>query len=130
MTNEAYGRTVEFEWGGDTYCAREINTTFNGEPVNITDGCSDGWQELLDEDGETSVQIELAGIYKVPTLRTAKLTRDVQKPGTLTWTSEGATITGTWSLGAYAEGAPYNDAITYTATFMSSGPVEAGTVSS
>jgi predicted secreted protein len=128
MTNEAYGRKVTFEWGGVTYKAREKNLTIDGEPANVTDDGDNGIQTLLEEDSELAVGIELTGIYKVATLRTAKLAGNVQETGTLTYVDEGATITGTFNLGAYSEGMPYEDAITYSASFMSSGPVTTGTV--
>lgn len=123
-----YGRNVTFVWNSVTYKAREKSLTVNGEPANITDDGDSGWQTLLSEDAEKSVQIELSGIYKVATLRESKINGTVQAAGTLTYTDEGKTITGTFSLGNYSEGQPYNEAITYTATFMSSGAVTAGTV--
>lgn len=123
-----YGRNVTFVWNSTTYKAREKSLTINGEPANITDDGDSGWQTLLSEDAEKSVQIELSGIYKVPTLRESKINGTVQAAGTLTYTGEGKTITGTFSLAGYSEGQPYNEAITYTATFMSSGAVTAGTV--
>jgi predicted secreted protein len=127
MTAE-YGRKVRFEWDGTTYKAREKNLTVGGEPVNITDDHDSGWQTLLEEDGEKSVTIELTGVYKDPTLREAKINGPTQASGTLTYEEEGKTITGTFNLGEYSEGQPYNEAITYTANFMSTGTVTAGTV--
>lgn len=124
-----YGRDLTFEWNSVTYKAREKSLTINGEPANITDDGDSGWQVLLDADAEKSVTIELSGIYKVATLREAKINGTVQATGTLTYVSEGKTITGTFNLGNYSEGQPYNEAITYTASFMSSGAITAGTVS-
>jgi predicted secreted protein len=123
-----YGRNVTFVWNSVTYKAREKSISVNGEPSNITDDGDSGWQTLLDADAEKSVNIELSGIYKVPTLRESKINGTVQAAGTLTYTDEGKTITGTFNLANYSEGAPYNEAITYTASFMSSGVVTAGTV--
>jgi predicted secreted protein len=128
--SENYGRNVTFEWGDVTYKAREKNLTIDGEPANITDDHDDGIQRLLEEDSELAVTIELTGIYKVATLREAKLNKDTREEGTLTYVDEGTTISGTFNLGAYSEGQPYDDAITYTASFMSTGPVVPGTVSS
>ena len=123
-----YGREITFAWNSVTYKAREKSLTINGEPANITDDGDSGWQTLLDEDAEKSVQIELSGIYKVATLREAKINGIVQAAGTLTYVTEAKTITGTFNLGNYSEGQPYNEAITYTASFMSSGAVTAGVV--
>ncbi len=125
---EAYGRKVTFEFDGVVYKAREKSLTIDGEPVNVSDDHDDGVQRLLAEDAEKSVSIELSGIYKEATLRELKLTNATQAAGTLTYVDEGTTIAGTFNLGSYSEGQPYNEAITYTANFMSTGAVTAGTV--
>jgi predicted secreted protein len=120
-----YGRNVVFTWDGVAVKAREKSLTIDGEAANVTDDGDSGWQVLLDEDAEVSVSIELTGVYKDPVFREAKIAGTIQETATLTY-ADGRTITGTFNLGSYSEGQPYNDAITYTASFMSTGPVTAG----
>ena len=120
-----YGRKVAFTWDSSPIeGVREKSLTINGEPVNVTSDEDNGWQELLDEDAETSVQIELSGVTKDTILRHAKLSggASLQATATLTYT-DGYEISGTFQLGAYSEGQPYNEAVTFTATLMSTGVV-------
>jgi predicted secreted protein len=120
-----YGRKVTLEWGTASLLGvREKSLSINGEPVNVTSDEDDGWQMLLTEDAENSVQIELSGVTKDTVLRQAKLTggASLNEDVTLTY-SDGSTITGNFQLGPYSEGQPYNEAVTFTATLMSNGPV-------
>ena len=120
-----YGRDVEFKWGSNTLTGvREKSLSLNGEPVNVTSDEDDGVQILLTEDAEKSVQIELSGVTKDDVLRAAKISGGaaLQETVTLTYT-DGGMLTGTFHLGPYSEGQPYNDAVTFTATLMSTGPV-------
>lgn len=120
-----YGRKVTLEWGASSLLGvREKSLSVNGEPVNVTSDEDDGVQVLLSEDAEKSVQIELSGVTKDDVLRKAKLDGGaaLQEEVTMTY-PDGATISGTFQLGPYSEGQPYNEAITFTATLMSTGPV-------
>lgn len=120
-----YGRKVAFTWGGSAVNGvREKALTLNGEPVNVTSDEDDGIQILLDEDAEFSVQIELSGVTKDEILRAAKFAggASLQETATLTYTN-GAVISGTFHLAAYSEGQPYNEAVTFSATLMSTGAV-------
>lgn len=120
-----YGRKVTLTWGAAQLLGvREKSLSINGEPVNVTSDEDDGWQMLLTEDAENSVQIELSGVTKDTVLRQAKLTggASLNEDVTLTY-SDGSTITGNFQLGPYSEGQPYNEAVTFTATLMSNGPV-------
>lgn len=124
MTAE-YGRKVAFTWNGSAVLGvREKSLSLNGEPVNITSDEDDGIQKLLNEDAEFSVQIELSGVTKDDIFRTAKMAggAELQKTATLTY-SDGAVLSGTFHLGAYSEGQPYNEAVTFSATLMSTGAV-------
>jgi predicted secreted protein len=120
-----YGRAVAFTWDTSPVLGvREKSLTVNGEPVNVTSDEDDGVQVLLAEDAETSVQIELSGVTKDTVFRAAKLTggESLQADVSLTY-SDGGEIAGTFQLGPYSEGQPYNEAVTFTATLMSTGPV-------
>jgi predicted secreted protein len=111
-----YGRKVILLWDTSPILGvREKSLTINGEAVNVTSDEDDGIQILLAEDAERSVTIELSGVTKDAILRAAKLAGGsaLRKAITLTYT-DGAEI---------AEGQPYNEAITFTATLMSTGAV-------
>ena len=120
-----YGRAVDFEWNSAAVLGvREKSLSINGEPVNVTSDEDSGWQTLLDGDAERSVTIELSGVTKDTVLRLAKMTggASLNSTATLTYTN-GDVLSGTFHLGAYSEGIPYNEAVTFTATLMSDGAV-------
>jgi len=120
-----YGRKVVFTWDtAPILGVREKSLSVNGEAVNVTSDEDDGVQMLLAEDAETSVQIELSGVTKDNILRTAKMAGGaaLQADVTLTY-SDGGAIAGTFQLGPYSEGQPYNEAVTFTASLMSTGAV-------
>jgi predicted secreted protein len=120
-----YGRKVVLLWDAAAILGvREKSLTINGEAVNVTSDEDDGVQILLAEDAETSVTIELSGVTKDSILRAAKFAGGaaLREAVTLTYT-DGAEIAGNFQLGAYSEGQPYNEAVTFTATLMSTGAV-------
>lgn len=118
-----YGRKVQFMWDdAEIEGVREKSLTIDGEPANVTSDEDDGWQVLLEEDAERSVSIELSGVTKDTILRDAKLNGPLRATATLTY-SNGYTISGEFQLAGYSEGQPYNEAVTFTATLMSTGPV-------
>src|SRR6056297_2319946 len=107
-----YGRKVAFTWDSSSVLGvREKSLTINGEPVNVTSDEDSGVQRLLGEDAETSVQIELSGVTKDSILREAKIAggASLQADVSLTYTDTGE-LAGTFHLGAYSEGQPYNEA--------------------
>lgn len=120
-----YGRKVAFTWGGAPILGvREKSLSINGEPVNVTADNNNGIRELLAEDAEVSVDIELSGVTKDSVFREAKLAGGASLRATATLTySDGDVMSGTFQLGNYSEGQPYNEAVTFTATLMSTGAV-------
>lgn len=118
-----YGRKVELTWDDNPVLGvREKSLTIDGEPANVTSGEDDGWQVLLEEDAERSVSIELSGVTKDTVMRDAKLNGPLRAMVALTY-DDGYKISGEFQLAAYSEGHPYNEAVTFTATLMSTGPV-------
>lgn len=118
-----YGRKVGFTWDSAAILGvREKSLTINGEPVNVTSDEDDGIRILLTEDAEFSVDIELSGVTKDAILRAAKFSNALQAVAELTY-SNGDVISGTFHLSAYSEGQPYQEAVTFSATLMSTGPV-------
>jgi len=123
MSGGFYGRKVTFEWNGDAIDGvREKNLSLNGEQANVSSDEDDGVRHLLAEDDEFSVDIELSGVIKSSVLRAAKISGQIQETATIVYPN-GDTITGTFNLGAYSEGQPYNDAVTFSATLHSTGDV-------
>lgn len=120
-----YGRKVAFTWESSPVLGvREKSLTVNGEPVNVTSDEDDGVQVLLAEDAETSVQIELSGVTKDAIFKEAKLAGGASLQGTASLTyTDGGVLSGTFQLGPYSEGIPYNEAVTFTQTLMSTGAV-------
>lgn len=119
------GRKAKIRWKGAYLLGvREKGLTCNGEPVNVTDDDDDGWQKLADNNGaaEDSVEITVSGIAKESQLKDDFFGR--ARTGTLQLEyPTGENIAGTFVLSSYSETGPYNDAMTFEATFKSSGPV-------
>lgn len=123
MSGGFYGRQVTFTWDGDAIDGvREKSLTLNGEQANVSSDEDDGVRHLLAEDDEFSVDFELSGVTKSNVLRAAKLNGAIQETLVITYPN-GDEITGTFNLGAYSEGQPYNDATTFSATLHSTGDV-------
>jgi predicted secreted protein len=123
MSGGFYGRKVKFEWDGDEIEGiREKSLTLNGEQANVSSDEDDGVRHLLAEDDEFSIDFELSGVTKSSVLRVAKINGNIQEEVTITYPN-GDEIKGTFNLGAYTEGQPYNDATTFSATLHSTGDV-------
>jgi len=120
-----YGRKVIFTWDAAPILGvREKSLSINGEPVNVTSDEDSGCQTLLTEDAEVSVSVALCGVTKDTILRKAKLDGGASLTGAVTLTYEnGDEIAGTFQLGPYSEGPPYNAAVTFTSSLMSNGVV-------
>lgn len=118
-----YGRKVSVTWGGQPILGvREKGLTINGEAVNVTSDEDNGVQMLLAEDAEVSHEFTLSGVSKDFVFREAKALGNIQDELVVTY-QDGYTITGTFNIGSYSEGLPYNEAITFDVTLMSTGPV-------
>lgn len=101
--------------------ARTTSMAINNEAVNITSAGDDGVRRIMSEAGEKSVEVTLDGLYTDSSLM------DLALGGTLIQDVEldyqTYTLTGDFFLSAYNEGQPYNEAITFSATLMSTGAV-------
>lgn len=116
------GREEGLVWGGAALAGtREKNLTLNGESINVSDDDSEGWQELLEESGENSVEISISGIDKDDVLMAAWFGTRI---AAATWTRDsGAVLTGNFRLASYSVGAPYNGETTFEATLSSTGAI-------
>lgn len=93
----------------------------NREPVDITNDDDDGWRGLLAEPGEKQIDLTVGGVTKDDTLRAVAFTDPaIFEDMTLEY-PDGSSIEGDFYISAYNESGDYNDAITFEATFQSSG---------
>lgn len=125
------GRKVTISVAGSVIAvARTKSLTINNEPVNVTTDGDLGIQTLLNEPGEKSVEISVEGIGDQAAFVTKSLGSDLVEEIIFTYgTTAGDTIiTGDFFLTSYGEGLPYNDAITFTATYQSTGAVVSSVV--
>jgi predicted secreted protein len=117
------GRKVVFTWGGAAVLGvREKGVAVNGEPIDITSDENNGWRTLLDEPGESSVDISISGVTKDHTFLTDMFAGTLQKPVTVTYPN-GAILTGTFHLASTSDTVPYKEAQTFEASLQSTGPV-------
>ena len=125
MANEALGRTYTISVDGtDIATARTKSFTINNTVVNVSSDSDSGLQRLLDVPGEKSIEVSVEGLTD-PTDTTLF---DLANSGTdivaaIVFTSATETITGDFAITSYNDGMPYNDAITFTASFSSDGAI-------
>jgi TP901-1 family phage major tail protein len=117
------GRDIVLEWNNAVILGvREKGIAINGEAVNVTSDEDNGWQTLLEESGEQSIEISLSGVTKSNVLKqewfngTKIRTAEIEYPN-------GDILTGTFRLSSYTDTGPYNDATTFEATLQSTGVV-------
>jgi predicted secreted protein len=120
------GRKVIIKIGGVAIsAARTKNLTINNEPVNVTTDGDDGIQTLLNEAGEKAVSVSVEGIGDQSALVDIALGDDLVEAIEFDYGT--FSITGDFFQASYTEGQPYNDAITFTAEYQSTGAVLRGT---
>jgi predicted secreted protein len=107
--------------------ARTTNFTINNEAVNITSVGDDGVRRIMADPGEKSVEVTIDGLYSGSSLMELALNGTLIQEVELDYGTY--TIEGDFFLSAYSEGQPYNDAVTFSATLMSTGAVVKGTSS-
>lgn len=129
MSDGHVGRTLLLKKGSAVIAGlRNVTLTIGSESINVTSGEDDGKQLLLAAAAEENVGLSAEGIMKSGVLRDlmlgggSKMLTDV----TLEWPisdsgSTPADISCDFRISNYEEGAAYNDAITFSATFESSG---------
>jgi len=124
----AVGRTLQIAIDGTPDVVinaqmREKSLTIDGSPIDITTDGDDGKRTLLEASGQEQIDISVSGVIKDKTLRRiahgASGTTRIN-PMTITY-EDGDAIEGDFRLNNYVETAPYNDAMTFTATLQSTG---------
>ena len=120
------GRKVTFSptgAGAPVTGMRTKSITINNEPIDITTDDDSGFRTLLaDDPAQRSISMSVEGITKddeLIKLATAGGSNLISKY-TMTFPGLGS-ITGDFFIGTIELGAPYNEAVTFTATIESSG---------
>lgn len=117
------GRDVAFTWKGqEIEGIREKGIAASGAAIDVTSDDDAGWQALLEVAGQNAVTLTISGVTKNHILAQAWFSGARTGAAELTYPS-GATISATFYLQDYTDTGPYNDAMTFDATLMSSGPV-------
>lgn len=127
MSGDTIGRKVSISVGGSVVAtARTKSLTINNSAINVTTDGDAGIQELLAESGEQSVEVSVDGLFL--SSDTALLDEALTAPNSaalsaIVFDYGTFTITGNFKQTSYNEGMPYNDAITFSASYSSSGAV-------
>ena len=111
---------------------RTASLSWSGESIDITTGEDAGVRLLLEASAQEQLDVSIEGIMKAETWRDltlggsgARILTDIEIEWPLAdpvTNSVPATLTGSLRLSAYEEGAPYNEAITFSGTLESTGP--------
>ncbi len=123
ITDGFVGRDLLASWGGVAVGGmREKSVKINGEAIDVTSDDDAGWRKLLTVPGQKQVDIQVSGVTKSQALKSDVFAGTTTKTLVLTYPG-GSTLSATFFLQSYDEKGSYKDAVTYEASFMSSGPV-------
>jgi predicted secreted protein len=126
---EYVGRDAVLRLNGSiVMCFRTLGMNVNGEPIDISDGCSNGYRELSRTTGQKSIDLAVEGIAKTSFLRSLVLSGDslylddaVLEFPPIEGGSEGASISMDVVLADYAENLTADDVTTFSTNLQSSG---------
>lgn len=121
--SEIKGRKVTISIGGTTIATgRSRSLTINNEGVDVTSDGDDGIQRMLAEPGQKSVEFTMSGMFD--TTETAlldnALSNDLIEEIVLDF-GGAFTLTGDFFMGSFGVTGEYSDAVTFNASFSSSG---------
>lgn len=126
-TYPAKGRAITVKRGATPALINGVRTksmSINGSPIDITNDDDAGVRKLMDEPGEVTMSITVAGITKSDTLRIEAISAgdrvlptEFGFPGTVT----NGKIAGDFFLASYTETGEYQGVATFEATFESAG---------
>ncbi|MDR2790221.1 MAG: phage tail protein [Campylobacteraceae bacterium] len=144
MANEFMGRAVAIKIG-TVYVAtaRTKSLTINNEAVDITSDGDKGIQRMLERAGQKGVELSVEGLEDTSATNLAaslfkfsldngidgtSLLKDVSFEYYITKLNQGSnkpdyTLKGSFFLASYQQSAAYNEAVTFSASFNSSGIV-------
>lgn len=130
--SEVFGHKVVLRVdGSNVMCFRSLTLTKNGEVIDLTDSCSNGWRELATENAVQSVDLGVEAILKQRTLREKMFSggsiafqnAELVYPRMDGGSGDGDILSGTFVVSAYSEGIPFDNVVTISGTLQSSGPV-------
>ena len=121
--SEMLGRKVTISVDGTVVAnARTKSLAINNTTINTTADGDDGIQRFLIEPGEKAIEVSLEGLEIDDVLLDLSLsTTDIT--AVILFTFPTYTITGTFIMPSYSQSLPYNEAITFSASFSSSGAI-------
>lgn len=120
--SEILGRKVAISIGGVVAAnARTKSLSINNETIDITADGDDGVQRFLTEAGQKSVEVSVDGLEIDDALLVLSLGTDISTEIIFTYPTY--TITGTFVMPSYSQSLPYNEAMTFSASFSSSGAI-------
>jgi predicted secreted protein len=126
---EILGHYVKLRVNGSVIvCFKSLTFTHNGEPIDISDSCSNGVRELAAESALRSVDIAAEGIMKQKIIKQKLFANDmVFEDAELVYPhsdgsgADGDIIAGDFVISAYSEGIPFDNVVTFSATLQSTG---------
>ena len=122
MANEKLGRKVTISIDGAVVAnARTKSLTINNSGINVTSDGDDGIQRMLDEPGEKNVEVSVEGLAFGSTLMDIALGSNLVQE--IIFDFGTYTVTGDFFQSSYSESMPYNEAMTFTAAYSSTGAV-------
>lgn len=126
MSDESLGRKVTISIDGAVVAvARTKSLTINNSTINVTSDGDDGIQRLLSDPGEKSVEISVDGLADLTVAGETNPLLDIALGNDLSaaiiFDYGTYTLTGTFMQTTYSEGLPYNEAVTFSSAFSSSG---------
>jgi predicted secreted protein len=132
MTGEILGRGVKLRVNGSVIiCFKSMTLTHNGELIDITDSCSNGYRELAFDPAIKSIDLAVEAIMKQKLFREAVFSgtagamafqdAEIVFPHSNGSGADGDIVSGTFVISAYSESIPHDNVVTYSATLQSSG---------
>jgi predicted secreted protein len=104
--------------------ARTKSLTINNENVDVTSDTDEGIQRFLAEPGQKAVEVSVEGMFDLADDALVVLALDgTNAQAEIQFDYGTYTIEGTFNMSSYSEGMTYNDAVTFSASFASSGAV-------
>jgi predicted secreted protein len=121
------GRDILLYWGADSppepiAGVRQKDLSIAGEAIDITSDDDAGWRALLSVPGQKHVEIKVSGVTKNSLLMADWFAGTTTQLLSFEYPN-GDTLSGNFYLSEYSEKVGYKDAVTFDASFMSTGVV-------
>ena len=124
MSGDLIGRAVTISIGGSVVAtARTKSLTINNTSINVTADDDDGIQKLLAVMGEKSVDCSVDGMRLLADVALLELSLSASPSAAVIFDFGTYTLTGTFFQNSYSENMAYNDAVTFSSSYSSSGAV-------